>query len=288
MLRRRTSMVTSTITTPLKAAIDEAWPDGNDWLSRKRAGCCHSGRSRPTVTFIPVVASAVTSMTPTVKTAARRWERWSMNAARTTVRMVIPTVPNAVSTSSSTRSVPGSSMRHWLAPRPRLSRSTSHDQSWRTARVSSPSASRQAPASASWVARDRSSTGRGPFGRCGAGAGTGGRRGRPGVPGLPDGRANPARRPHPGGRGVGTPARWRRGGAPDSPHALRWGDHGPSPQGWRPQLIALDIDGTLLKWVDGAGTTYETIAPRVTAAIRQRPRRRRPHRARLRAARRTA
>ena len=29
--------------------------------------------------------------------------------------------------------------------------------------------------------------------------------------------------------------------------------------GWAPRLVALDIDGTLLKWVEGAGTTYETI-----------------------------
>ena len=28
---------------------------------------------------------------------------------------------------------------------------------------------------------------------------------------------------------------------------------------WTPKLVALDIDGTLLRWVEGAGTTYETI-----------------------------
>lgn len=28
---------------------------------------------------------------------------------------------------------------------------------------------------------------------------------------------------------------------------------------WTPKLVALDIDGTLLKWIEGAGTTYETI-----------------------------
>ena len=31
---------------------------------------------------------------------------------------------------------------------------------------------------------------------------------------------------------------------------------------WVPRLVALDIDGTLLKWVEGAGTTHEEIAPR--------------------------
>ncbi|QZY29270.1 HAD family hydrolase [Nocardioides coralli] len=32
---------------------------------------------------------------------------------------------------------------------------------------------------------------------------------------------------------------------------------------WQPRLVALDIDGTLLKWVEGAGATYEQI-PEVT------------------------
>ena len=39
--------------------------------------------------------------------------------------------------------------------------------------------------------------------------------------------------------------------------------------GWAPKLVALDIDGTLLKWVEGAGTTYEEIAPAVGAAVRR-------------------
>jgi Cof subfamily protein (haloacid dehalogenase superfamily) len=36
---------------------------------------------------------------------------------------------------------------------------------------------------------------------------------------------------------------------------------------WRPKLVALDIDGTLLKWIDGAGTTHEEIAPAVYDAV---------------------
>ncbi len=32
---------------------------------------------------------------------------------------------------------------------------------------------------------------------------------------------------------------------------------------WTPRLVALDIDGTLLKWVDGGRVDYEQIAPRV-------------------------
>ena len=34
-----------------------------------------------------------------------------------------------------------------------------------------------------------------------------------------------------------------------------------------PRLVALDIDGTLLKWVEGAGQTYEQIPPAVYAAV---------------------
>jgi Cof subfamily protein (haloacid dehalogenase superfamily) len=36
---------------------------------------------------------------------------------------------------------------------------------------------------------------------------------------------------------------------------------------WRPRLVALDIDGTLLKWVEGSGTTHEEIAPAVHDAV---------------------
>ena len=40
-----------------------------------------------------------------------------------------------------------------------------------------------------------------------------------------------------------------------------------SGDGWRPRLVALDIDGTLLKWVDGVGTSYEQISPPVYDAV---------------------
>ncbi len=36
---------------------------------------------------------------------------------------------------------------------------------------------------------------------------------------------------------------------------------------WRPHLVALDIDGTLLKWVEGVGTTYEQISEQVYDAV---------------------
>jgi HAD superfamily hydrolase (TIGR01484 family) len=39
--------------------------------------------------------------------------------------------------------------------------------------------------------------------------------------------------------------------------------------GWTPQLVALDIDGTLLAWVDGQTEPYETIRPRVHAAVQK-------------------
>jgi HAD superfamily hydrolase (TIGR01484 family) len=38
---------------------------------------------------------------------------------------------------------------------------------------------------------------------------------------------------------------------------------------WRPRLVALDIDGTLLKWIEGAGQTHEEIAPAVHDAVRR-------------------
>ncbi len=37
--------------------------------------------------------------------------------------------------------------------------------------------------------------------------------------------------------------------------------------GWQPKLVALDIDGTLLKWVEGTGQNYEVIAPELYAAV---------------------
>jgi len=39
--------------------------------------------------------------------------------------------------------------------------------------------------------------------------------------------------------------------------------------GWRPKVVALDIDGTLLKWVEGAGTTYEQVEPRTRRAVQR-------------------
>lgn len=41
------------------------------------------------------------------------------------------------------------------------------------------------------------------------------------------------------------------------------------PEGWRPKLLALDIDGTLLKWVDDDGNdvTHEEIPPAVYDAV---------------------
>ncbi len=41
----------------------------------------------------------------------------------------------------------------------------------------------------------------------------------------------------------------------------------PGTLGWQPKLVALDIDGTLLKWVEGTGQHYEQIAPALDAAV---------------------
>ena len=37
--------------------------------------------------------------------------------------------------------------------------------------------------------------------------------------------------------------------------------------GWVPKLVALDIDGTLLRWVEGAGMTHADVAPAVRDEI---------------------
>jgi HAD superfamily hydrolase (TIGR01484 family) len=42
---------------------------------------------------------------------------------------------------------------------------------------------------------------------------------------------------------------------------------GATDESWRPRLVALDIDGTLLKWIDGVGTTYEQISAPVYDAV---------------------
>ena len=44
-------------------------------------------------------------------------------------------------------------------------------------------------------------------------------------------------------------------------------EHDSPMTGWQPRLVALDIDGTLLKWVEGGGLTHEEIAPAVYDAV---------------------
>ncbi|WP_310528806.1 HAD family hydrolase [Nocardioides sp.] len=39
------------------------------------------------------------------------------------------------------------------------------------------------------------------------------------------------------------------------------------PRDWQPRLVALDIDGTLLAWIEGAGQTSELITPATHAAV---------------------
>ncbi|WP_258236798.1 HAD family hydrolase [Nocardioides campestrisoli] len=45
------------------------------------------------------------------------------------------------------------------------------------------------------------------------------------------------------------------------------GQAGGKPDGWQPKMVALDIDGTLLAWVEGSGQVYETIRPEVYDAV---------------------
>jgi len=42
-----------------------------------------------------------------------------------------------------------------------------------------------------------------------------------------------------------------------------------STPGWRPQLIALDIDGTLLRWIEGQGASHEEVTPAVHTAVQR-------------------
>ena len=97
MVARRTSISTSTHTTPPRAATDDAWPDGKALDSSRASGLCQSGRSRPTQTFSQVVASAVSAGTASATTAARRWPRSSMTSAVAMVMTVMPVVPKVSS-----------------------------------------------------------------------------------------------------------------------------------------------------------------------------------------------
>lgn len=41
----------------------------------------------------------------------------------------------------------------------------------------------------------------------------------------------------------------------------------PGQPGWQPRLLALDIDGTLLQWVEGSGQSHERVTQRVYDAV---------------------
>lgn len=102
MLRRRTSIATSTSRIPTNAVIEDAWPLGKDLLSSSPTLSCQPGRSRPSVSLIVVVSREVTIMTTTAYAAARRWPLASSAIARITVSAVIPMVPKACSMTRST------------------------------------------------------------------------------------------------------------------------------------------------------------------------------------------
>ena len=109
-------------------------------------------------------------------------------------------------------------------------------------------------------------------------------------PGSLPGRHRPGRhaqrhpvRDHPDHRRAARdpPAGRRLGARPAGAAALPAGPRGPAagrrrrlslskppvPQDWRPRVLALDIDGTLLKWVEGTGQHYEQIAPVLYDAV---------------------
>lgn len=44
---------------------------------------------------------------------------------------------------------------------------------------------------------------------------------------------------------------------------------GETPDDWRPRLVALDVDGTLLQWIEGQGQTREAVRGDVYAAVRR-------------------
>ena len=44
---------------------------------------------------------------------------------------------------------------------------------------------------------------------------------------------------------------------------------GSAPDAWTPKVVALDIDGTLLAWVEGRGTTHEEVRPAVHEAVQR-------------------
>jgi HAD superfamily hydrolase (TIGR01484 family) len=47
------------------------------------------------------------------------------------------------------------------------------------------------------------------------------------------------------------------------------GDGSTTGDGWTPKLVALDIDGTLLAWVEGRGTAHEEVRPAVRDAVQR-------------------
>jgi HAD superfamily hydrolase (TIGR01484 family) len=51
--------------------------------------------------------------------------------------------------------------------------------------------------------------------------------------------------------------------------ASKPGDEAGEASGWTPKLVALDIDGTLLAWVEGRGTTHEEVRPVVHEAVQR-------------------
>ena len=158
MLERRTSITTSTITTPAKAAADEAWPEGNDWVVSRPDLFCHGGRPRPIWILRKVVSSEVVTITPIANSAARWCFLASIAPARRAVSTVMPMVANAVSTTLSGWRSQGSWTAHPSAGPPRSSMRVIGPQPLVTSSAITANRAKQSNAQLSVVRRDRSST----------------------------------------------------------------------------------------------------------------------------------
>ena len=151
-------MMTSTTMIPAKAVIEEACPDGNDWVLSSPSGFCHGGRPRPISSLRSVVTSEVASITQTANSAARRCFRYSIAPASSVVSTIMPYVANAVSTTfRGCRSQCSSTDQRSSEP-PRWSSEVTGPQSWVTSTATTAKSAKQSSAQLNVVSRDRSST----------------------------------------------------------------------------------------------------------------------------------
>ena len=155
-------MTTSTIRIPPRAVIDAACPDGNDFEDSSACSSCHSGRALPISSLRTVYVAMVVNMTPTVKSAARRWPRTSISTATASVMIVMPRVLNMTSMTRSGSTSQSDSTAYSAVGEPRSSNCATGPQPWTTASVTRPKSRNDSAAQPSSTCRDRSSKGRPP------------------------------------------------------------------------------------------------------------------------------